>query len=110
MIAVDDIGALVAMAFDDPSKWMNTATEIAGDELTMPEVCRRLSVLLDQTIEYVEEPMEEALAQNKERAEMWQWFNDYGYVADMAWLREQYPELKGFNQWAEQTWPVKALV
>lgn len=110
MIAVDDIGALVAMAFEDPNTWMDTATEIAGDELTMPEVCRRLGKLLDKTIAYVEIPMEEAMAQNREQAEMWKWFNDYGYEGDIAWLREQYPELRAFNQWAEQYWPVAAAV
>lgn len=110
MIAVDDIGALVAMAFDDPNMWMDTATEIAGDELTIPEVCRRLSVLLEKSIEYVEMPMEEAMAQNKEQALMWQWFNDYGYEGDIAWLREQYPALKSFNAWAAQYWPVAAAV
>jgi uncharacterized protein YbjT (DUF2867 family) len=110
MIAVDDIGALAAMAFEDPNTWMDRATEIAGDELTIPEVCRQLSALLDKSIEYVETPMEEALAKNKEQAEMWKWFNDYGYEGDIAWLREQYPELKGFNEWVELYWPVAAAV
>lgn len=110
MIAVDDIGVLVAMAFEDPNMWMSTTTEIAGDELTIPEVCRRLSTLLDKSIEFVETPMEEAMAANKERAEMWQWFNDYGYEGDIAWLREQYPALKSFNAWAAQFWPVAAAV
>lgn len=110
MIAVDDIGAFVTMAFDDPERWLYSATELAGDELTIPQVARRLSAITDREVRYVEIPMEQALQENKEQAEMWQWFNDYGYEADIAWLREQYPPLRNFDQWVEQYWPVAVAV
>jgi uncharacterized protein YbjT (DUF2867 family) len=110
MVAVDDIGAFVTMAFDDEDKWLYTETELAGDELTIPQVARRLSAMLDRPVEYVEISMEQALQQNKEQAEMWQWFNNYGYEADIAWLREQYPPLRNFDQWVEQYWPLAVAV
>jgi uncharacterized protein YbjT (DUF2867 family) len=110
MIAVDDIGAFVTMAFDDRDQWLYTATELAGDELTIPQVARRLSAMTDREVQYVEIPMEQAMQENKEQAEMWQWFNDYGYEADIAWLREQYPALRNFDQWVEQYWPVAVAV
>lgn len=110
MIAVDDIGAFVTMAFDDRDQWLYTQTELAGDELTIPQVARRLSAMLDREVQYVEIPMEQAMQENKERAEMWQWFNNYGYEADIAWLREQYPPLRTFDQWVEQYWPVAVAV
>src|SRR5579875_3300369 len=38
MIAVDDIGAFVEMAFSKPGKWRNRAIDIAGDDLSMSEI------------------------------------------------------------------------
>ena len=35
MIAVDDIGVLVTMAFERPGHWLGRAVELAGDELSM---------------------------------------------------------------------------
>jgi uncharacterized protein YbjT (DUF2867 family) len=42
MLAVDDIGALVALAFEHPGKWIGRAFEIAGDELSMTSSRRHL--------------------------------------------------------------------
>ncbi|MCE5239404.1 metalloregulator ArsR/SmtB family transcription factor, partial [bacterium] len=50
-VAVDDIGAFVAMAFDEPDRWGGKATDLAGDSLTPPEVARRLSAFLDRPVE-----------------------------------------------------------
>src|SRR6185369_15552563 len=37
MVAVDDIGGLVATAFERSGKWQDRAFEVAGDELSMTE-------------------------------------------------------------------------
>ena len=104
MVSVDDIGAFATLAFAHPDKWLGTATELAGDELTMPSVARRFTALDDQPVEYVEVPYEETAKGSPEYAAMYQWFNDYGYEADLAWLREQYPKLKSFDDWLEEYW------
>src|SRR5581483_3053194 len=38
MIAVDDIGAFVALAFEKPGHWQGRTMEIAGDEVSMAEL------------------------------------------------------------------------
>jgi len=40
MIAVDDIGGPVALAFERPGKWQDRAFELAGDELSMSELAQ----------------------------------------------------------------------
>lgn len=105
MVAVADIGAFVTMAFDAPDRWLYTETELAGDKLTMPQVCRRFSALLDREVKYVEASYEQVASRSPEYAEMFKWFNDHGYEADTAWLREQYPGLQTFDQWLTENWP-----
>ena len=105
MIAVDDIGAFVAMAFSKPEEFGGQAIELAGDELTPPQTARRFSAFLDRPVEHVEISTEDIRKSSEDYAVMVEWFNDYGYEADIAWLRETYPPLRTFDQWLEETWP-----
>jgi len=43
MVAVDDIGGVVAMAFERSGKWQGRAFEVAGDELSMTELAEATS-------------------------------------------------------------------
>ena len=52
MIAVDDIGMFAVEAFLRPNEFMGKALEIAGDELTMPEVAAQLSRTMNQSITF----------------------------------------------------------
>ena len=38
VIAVDDIGAFAALAFENPQEYIGLSLEIAGDELTEPQM------------------------------------------------------------------------
>ena len=40
MVAVDDIGGIVAGIFEHPGKWQDRALDLAGDELSMGELAR----------------------------------------------------------------------
>ncbi len=102
MIAVDDIGAFVARAFHDPERWQGRALELAGDELTGPEVCAKLSAALGRTVRYQPIPIEEIAQQNEDWAIMLRWFGEHGYEADIATLRREYPPLMTFDRWVEE--------
>ena len=52
MIAVADIGAFARMAFGDPQGWLGTATELAGDSLTMPQVAGAFARALGREVRY----------------------------------------------------------
>jgi uncharacterized protein YbjT (DUF2867 family) len=63
MVAVDDIGGLVAMAFERPAKWQDRAFELAGDELSMGELAKVFSRVTGHEVRYVQVPWHEFEAQ-----------------------------------------------
>lgn len=99
MIAVDDIGAFVAMAFAHPDQFAGREVEIAGDELTMPETAEHLSRMLGRPVQYVQIPLDQLRQANPEWAEMLEWFISDGYRADLSALRQLHPGLMDFEQW-----------
>lgn len=94
-IAVDDIGAFAAMAFEAPDDWIGREVELAGDALTMEETARIFGAFLDREVVYVQIPWsdfeEEA---GEEMTAMYRWFENDGYEADLESLRERYPKLQ----------------
>jgi uncharacterized protein YbjT (DUF2867 family) len=99
MIAVDDIGAFVADAFDNPREYLGQELELAGDELDgtgLVEVFGRITGLPTQ---YVEQPIAEIRAFNADAAAMFEWFDESGYQADIAALRRRRPDLCTLETW-----------
>ena len=93
-ISVEDIGAFVVMAFQNPSQWSGRTLELAGDELTMVQVAELFTRVLGRRVNYVQVPWEQ-FRQNttEEMTRMYRWFNDHGYRVDIAQLRQQYSAL-----------------
>jgi uncharacterized protein YbjT (DUF2867 family) len=102
MIAVDDIGAFVAMAFKRPHDFYGKEIEIAGDELTGPKVAEIFGKVLGQTVRYQQMPIEQLRASSAENAAMFEWFENSGYRADIQALREMYPDLMTLEKWASE--------
>jgi uncharacterized protein YbjT (DUF2867 family) len=100
MIAVDDIGALVAMAFADPAGFIGTAIELAGDELTEPQTAATFARVIGRPVK-----LEPRAGQgvDAEREKMHRWFSTAGYEADIPVLRRWYPELCTFETWLHRT-------
>lgn len=92
MIAVRDIGVFARIAFDDPERFAGQAIELAGDELTVPEIAERVGR------RYV--PLPKALLRlfGKE-SRMLFWFGESGYQADIPALRAVHPELLTLEAW-----------
>jgi len=99
MIAVDNIGAFVALAFEHPEQYICKAIDIAGDELTMPEVTEKIGKVIERRVRYVEMPIEQMRETSTDWAVMFEWFNDFGYNVDIAYLRQTLPELLDFETW-----------
>lgn len=105
MIAVDDIGAFVALAFEHPGHWHNRAYELAGDELSMVELAEAFSRASGREVRYQQVPWDEFEQRaGHEMAVMYRWFEDKGYTVDIGAVRQHYPELTSFNRWLEQKW------
>ncbi len=101
-IAVDDIGAFAAMAFEHPGKWGGTATDIAGDESFLDQIAQTFGAT------YVQIPWEDFEKQaGPEMTAMFRWFQDVGYHADIAALREEHHDLINFERWRNTYWPVQ---
>ena len=99
-VAVDDIGAFAAMAFEHPGKWHGTATELAGDELFVDQIAQTLHAKYAQmSWEDFEKHM------GHEMAIMCRWFQDVGYHADIAANRQALPGLMSFERWRNTYWP-----
>lgn len=99
MITVDDIGAITAIVFSEPDKFIGKEIEIAGDELTMPEVAEAFSKAKGKECVFNEFPMDAMRNYNEEFANMFQWFIDKGYEADIPALKKMYPALTDFKTW-----------
>ncbi|MEV4116924.1 NmrA/HSCARG family protein [Nonomuraea sp. NPDC049695] len=100
LIALADIGAFAALAFDDPTSYLGRAVDIAGDELTPPRIARALSTALGRDVPYVPIPVEVIQAQNATFAEAVDFLNrNGGYGADLARARVLHPGLLTFDRW-----------
>ena len=105
MIAVDDIGGIVANAFEHPGKWQNREFEIAGDELSMADVAGRFTRITGRDVRYVQTPWDEFEKQaGKDLTTMFRWFESTGYHVDISAVRQEYPKLMTFDRWANAYW------
>lgn len=99
MITVDDIGAITALVLSEPDKYIGKEIELAGDELTMPEVAAAFSKVKGKEYVFNELPMDAMRSYNEEFANMFQWFIDKGYEANIPELKKMYPALTDFETW-----------
>jgi len=93
-IASNDIGAFVALAFERPKEFVKTELEIAGSELTNVEAAQVFSRVLGKPVKFQKLPMPMVrLFLGKEFYQMFRWFNEAGFKADIPGLRRRYPEV-----------------
>ncbi|MGW1202956.1 NmrA/HSCARG family protein [Streptomyces cyaneofuscatus] len=88
-IASDDIGVFAADAFDRPAEFIGREIELAGDEITFPQVAEVYERITGTPSRLEATPIEER---------MFEWFAEEGYQADIPALRELHPGLLTFEQ------------
>ena len=99
-VAVEDVGAFAAIAFERPEEWIGREVDLAGDEQTMPEIAETFGRVIGKEISYYQVPWDQFEEQmGEEGAVMYRWFNEVGYEADIAALRQEYPELTTFERY-----------
>lgn len=101
MIAVDDIGGIAALAFEQRQQFLHQALEIAGDEMTLPQVAAVWTQVSGKPVRFQELPLHVVRAQSAEMATMFDWFNRVGYQPDIPALRALYPPLQRFAPWLQ---------
>ena len=93
-IATDDIGGFVALAFERPKDFIGMELEIAASELTNIEAAKVFSRVMNRPVRFQKLPLPIVrLILGKEFYQMFHWFNNKGYQADIPELRHKYPEV-----------------
>lgn len=100
MIAADDIGAFAALAFGNPGDYIGRAIELAGDELTEPQMAATMAEVIGRPVELVPEAEPPAY---EDMTIMVTWFNEKGYEASIPALRQAHPGLMTFETWLQNS-------
>jgi uncharacterized protein YbjT (DUF2867 family) len=105
MVAVDNIGGVVAEIFAHPGRWQNRVFELAGDELSMQELAQVFTRACGREVRYVQIPWDEFEKQaGPEITTMYRWFQEVGYHADPSAVRQEYHNMMSFEQWINSQW------
>lgn len=100
MIAVDDIGAIAAMAFEHTGHWQGRQVDLAGDEISMTEIAQALGRVQGREVRYMQVPWTDFERQmGQEFARMFRWMQETGFHADIPALRAEYPSLMSSERW-----------
>jgi uncharacterized protein YbjT (DUF2867 family) len=105
MVAVDDIGGVVATALERLGKWQDRVIELAGDELSMADLAQAFTRASGREVCYAQVPWDEFEQKTgKELTLMYRWFQDTGYHVDIGAVRSEYPKLTTFDRWMNTNW------
>lgn len=94
-IAVENIGACAAAAFARPQEFIGEAIEIAGSDLTNVQAAEVFSRVLGKRVRFQKLPLPLVrVVLGKEFYQMFRWFNDSGFKADIPGLKKRFPEVQ----------------
>jgi len=99
VIAAEDIGAFVEMAFANPTQFLGKTIELAGDELTEAQIAEIFTKVIGRPVKLAGPQNPAGTAPTEEQIAMFNFFNGVGYDADIASLRSLYPELQNLEQY-----------
>jgi uncharacterized protein YbjT (DUF2867 family) len=100
-VAVADLAGLAALAIEQPERFAARRIDVAGDELTGPQMAAVLAEVTGRPITY-QAPPADSLGGSDDMVRMLRWLDQVGYHADIARLRADYPEVgwHTFADWA----------
>lgn len=97
-IACDDIGRMVAQAFEKPEVWANKAAPITGDVSTMEEITATLGNVLGRELRYQQLTWDEVQAeQGEELMLMYRSFDTYGMDGSPYYLKHWLGDITSFD-------------
>lgn len=108
MIAVQDIGKYIKVAFEKAATLNRRAIDLAGDALTGPEIAAQLSNLTGAQLQFYQVPIEQIRAGSEDFALMLEWFDAIGYDADIEGTAKEFGiKPTRFAEWAaQQSWNI----
>ncbi len=103
MLAEEDLGEFVRIAFEHRDDYIGKSMDLAGDEMTMSQVAAAFSRVIGKTVRYVYQPIEDVRRFNSGAAKMFEWLNEQGYHVDIAALVALHPGLMSFETWLRKS-------
>ncbi len=104
MIAVDDIGAFAALAFEHSGHWRDRAFDLAGDDLSMTDIAAHFSRKIGLEVHH-QVPWDQFENQaGRDLTIMFRWIEEHGFDADIAAVRAEYERLTTFDAWLNKNW------
>ena len=91
LVALDDVGALAALAVTHSEDFAGRTVDVAGDTRTPLDIAARLAEALGEPVRYEEVQVEGVFVYQEASTP----------VHDMEWLRTVHPELHTFSSWLE---------
>ncbi len=92
LVALDDVGALAALALARPGEVAGRTIEVAGDTVTPLQIAARLADELGEPVRNEETQVEGVFLYQEATTP----------VRDIEWLRGVYPQLHALSGWLEQ--------
>ncbi len=101
MVTVADIGKYGLWAFENHDELNGRAIDIAGDELTPPQIASVISGIKGDDIGFFQVPIEEIRKFSDDFATMLEWFDNVGYNVDIDKSAEESGiKPTPFDEWA----------
>ncbi len=109
LISVEDIGALVNLAFRNPDLYIGKALEIAGDEITGNQIADIFSKVTGRPVSFEQMEVDELRTKGSDFAMLFDWLNRKGFSADIPAVKNLYPQMCSFKTWVQKySWPQAA--
>lgn len=104
LIATRDIGVFAAIAFGEPGRFTGRCLEIAGDDLTGPQIAQAFALASGLPARFQQVPSAQLRAVDEELAKMFTWMDERaGSAPDLAALRALHPGLLTLPGWLDET-------
>ena len=102
-VATYDIGWFAARALEEPEKYAGRVIPLAGDQLSINDIVRTFKAVTGKKPWVA--PIPAFLAKRampKEFLDMFTWIRTKGFKADIAKVRQEYPQLLTFAGWVKK--------
>ncbi|MFC9894326.1 NmrA/HSCARG family protein [Nocardia sp. NPDC127579] len=108
LIAVRDIGAFAAIAFDRPADYLGRTVPLSGDRLTPPQIAAVFGTVTGLPAHSNQIPIEQIKAFDEQVGKMFAYFNEApGHPIDTSTLHAHHPDLMDLETWLQATeWTV----
>ena len=102
-VATSDIGWFAARALEEPERYAGRVIPLAGDELSVGDIIRTFKTITGHKPRVAPIPTFVAkMMMPKEFADMFRWVREKGFKADIAQVRQEYPQLLTFAGWVKK--------